>query len=182
MAVAIEATVGHASANSYVTLAAANTALEGRLNASAWTSATDDTKNRALVEAAAELQFQPWKGSRTDATQALDWPREAVPNPDAPDDADIGESGVVEYEDDVIPARVREAQIELAFQFVVAGTVDLAMPDPTEGLKRKRTDVLEREYFEHGKAARGLSRFPRVARRLAPLMGAAATGLTVVRS
>lgn len=181
MAVTIVETIGSATANSYVTLATANTALEGRLNSTAWDAATTDTRNRALVEAALELQAQPWKGTRTDDTQALDWPRSGVPDPDAPDDADVGESGVPEYDDDEIPARVTRAQIELAFQFVVAGTVDLAMPDPSEGLKRKRTDVLEREYFEHAKPARGLWRFPRIARALAPLLGASASGLTVVR-
>lgn len=181
MAVTIEATVGHASANSYVTLAAATTALEGRLNTTAWTAATDDTKNRALVEAQVELQVQAWKGTRTTATQALAWPRAGVPDVDAPDDADLGTSGVPEYADDAIPDRITQAQIELAFQFVAAGTTDLAMPSATEGLKRKRTDVLEREYFPNGAPARGLARFPRVWKLLRPLLGAADVGLTVVR-
>jgi hypothetical protein len=182
MALAIVATVGSASANSYVTLAAAETALEARLNASLWTAATDDTKNRALVEAQKELQTLPWKGSRTDDTQVLAWPRAYVENIDASDDADIGETGVTEYADTVIPDRVSAAQIELAFQFVKAGTTDLAVPSSREGVKRKRVDVLETEYFENGAPARGIARYPRVYRLIAPLLDASQTGLSVVRA
>ena len=181
MAVVITETVGSATANSYATLVEADAALEGRLNATLWDAATDDTKNRALVEAQVELQTLPWRGSRTDDVQALAWPRQYVTNPDASQDADIGDTGTPEYADDAIPDRVTRAQIELAFQYVVAGTTDLAMPNATEGLKRKKTDVLEREYFEGATTTRGLSRFPRVWRDLAPLLGASATSLTVVR-
>jgi hypothetical protein len=178
----IVATVGSATANSYVTLADANTALEARLNDSTWTGATDDTKNRALVEAAAELQTQTWKGSRTDSTQALAWPREDVENPDAPYDADLDDSGYPEYDADAIPDRIVQAQVELAFQFVKAGTTDLAMPATTEGIRRKRIDVLETEYEPGGVTTRGLNRFPRVYRLIAPLLtGGGASSLTVVR-
>lgn len=181
MAVAIVATVGSSSANSYVTLAEATTALEGRLNSSAWTAATDDTKNRALVEAQLELQVQAWQGTRTDAVQSLAWPRQYAPDPDAPADADIDETGLAVFDDDEIPTRVKQAQIELAFQFVNAGTTDLAMPSGVEGVVRRRVDVLEVEYEAGAKPARGLGRFPRVYELIRPLLGASASGLTVVR-
>ena len=181
MAVSITATVGSATANSYVTLAAAEAALEGRLNASLWDAASTDTKNRALVEAQKELQTLPWKGSRTDDVQVLAWPRQYVENPDASNNADIGESGVAEYADDSIPDRVADAQIELAFQFVKAGTTDLAVPSSTEGIKRKKVDVLETEYFDGARASRGIARYPRIVKLLAPLLDASLTGLTVVR-
>ena len=182
MAVTITETVGSATANSYVTLATANTALEARLNASLWDAASTDTKNRALVEAQKELQTLPWKGSRTDDVQALAWPRAYVENIDASDDADIGETGVTEYADDIIPDRVSAAQIELAFQFVKAGTTDLAVPSSSEGIKRKRVDVLETEYFDGARASRGIARYPRVYRLIAPLLDASQTGLSVVRA
>ena len=54
MAISIDATVGGASANSYLTLAAANSLIEGLVqndDVVAWASATDDQKNRALYSA-----------------------------------------------------------------------------------------------------------------------------------
>jgi hypothetical protein len=180
VAVTIVATVGSASANSYVSQADATTALEGRLNSSAWTDATSDVKNRALVEAQAELQVLEWKGSRTDATQALAWPRQYVEDPDAPADADLDEAPFPTFDDDEIPTRVKQAQIELAFQFVKAGTSDLAMPASSDGIKRKRVDVLETEYLDH-RPTRGLSRYPRVMALIEPLLASGAGGITVTR-
>lgn len=182
MAVTIVATVGSATANSYVTLAEADTALEARLNTTLWDAATDDTKNRALVEAQAELQSLSWVGTRTDAVQALAWPREYAPDPDAPSDADLDTLPVPTFDDDEIPVRVKNAQIELAFQFVKAGTTDLAMPSGTDGILRKKVDVLETEYAGPGhRATRGVARFPRVAQLIAPLLTGGAGSLTVSR-
>ena len=51
MAITITATVGSASANSYQTLADANAIIEGLIeddDVTAWSSASDDAKNRAL--------------------------------------------------------------------------------------------------------------------------------------
>lgn len=182
MAVTITETVGSATANSYVTLVEATAALDARLNSALWTAATTDNQNRALVEAQAELQSLPWKGSRTDDVQALAWPRQYVENVDASQDADLGTTGLPEYADDAIPTRVKEAQIELAFQFIKAGTTDLAMPSSTEGILRKKVDVLETEYSDSAlRPTRGLARYPRVWRLIAPLLGPSISGMTVVR-
>ena len=186
MAVSIVATVGSATANSYVTLAAATTALEARYagdSAAAWTAATDDVKNRALVEAQVELQVLRWIGTRIDSTQALAWPREGALRHDAPADADLGEYGFPTYDADEIPDLVVAAQVELAFQFVKAGTTDLAMPDATDGVRRKKVDVLETEYADPAyRATRGLSRYPRVWALIEPLLESSAGGLTVTRA
>ena len=53
----IVVTVGSASANSYVTEAAADTYFDDRLNASAWNDIDDDDdKARALIQAARRLE------------------------------------------------------------------------------------------------------------------------------
>jgi hypothetical protein len=173
MAVTIDATVGGATANSYVTLASANSYMEGRLNATTWDDATDDEKNRALVEATHELEVQPWDGTRVTTTQALAWPRQWVVNPDDPNYND--------YSTTVIPSRVTTAQMELAFQFIKSGTTDVAALDPTDGIIRKKVDVLETEYSEHGRLVRGLRRYPRVWEHIEPLLTRSASMLDVVR-
>lgn len=172
MAVAIDATVGGASANSYVTLATANTYVEGRLNASTWDAASDDNKNRALVEAALELQYMRWLGERVTDTQALSWPREWVVNPDDPN--------YDYYDETAIPDRIATAQCELAFQFIKAGSTDVAALDSLYGIKRKKVDVLETEYTEHVRPT-GVRRYPRVYDAIAPLLAGSAATLDIVR-
>ena len=51
MAATITATLSSATANSYVTLAEANTYFETVPDSSTWTNKTDDQKNRALIAA-----------------------------------------------------------------------------------------------------------------------------------
>ena len=76
MPATIDATVGGASANSYVTLAAANTYFETVPDSSTWTDKTDDQKNRALISATRWIDALNFYGDRCDDTQALKWPRD----------------------------------------------------------------------------------------------------------
>ena len=76
MPAAIDATLSGASANSYVTLAAANTYFETVPDSSTWTNKTDDQKNRALISATRWLDALSFYGDRCTTTQALKWPRE----------------------------------------------------------------------------------------------------------
>ncbi len=55
MAITIIATPGAVDANSYVTLAEAETISEGFVNRSTWDAATDETKNSALVQATNDI-------------------------------------------------------------------------------------------------------------------------------
>ena len=74
MAISIDATVGGASANSYITLSDANTIVEGLIlddDVTAWDSATDDNKNRALFTAAIRVDRERFLGARVTNTQAL---------------------------------------------------------------------------------------------------------------
>ena len=173
MAVTIVATVGSASANSYATLAEAETYCEARLNVTLWDAATDDNKNRALVEATRELDVLGWDGYRTDDVQALAWPREWVVNPDDPN--------LDYYDNDEIPQRVKDSTCELALQFIKSGTTDLAAIPAETNIKRKKIDVLETEYFGPQNTPTGIDRFPRVLARVAPLLASAGMSLGVIR-
>ena len=76
MAAVIVATLSGASANSYVTLAEANTYFETVPDSSTWTNKTDDQKNRALISATRWIDALSFYGDRCTETQALKWPRE----------------------------------------------------------------------------------------------------------
>lgn len=85
MPIAIVATVGSASANSYLTLADAQAIVDGFVedgDVTAWASATTDQKNRALVTATQRLDRERFLGARATDTQALQWPRTGVRKPD----------------------------------------------------------------------------------------------------
>lgn len=171
MAVTIDATAGGASSNSFATLAEAEAYMVGRLNGSLWDAATDDNKNRALVEATRELNALAWEGDRVDTTQALAWPRQWAVNPDDP--------SLDYYDLTEIPDRVKWATEELAFQFIKAGTTDVAALDSADNVIRKKVDVLETEYSEPYARARGLDRYPRVMNWVRPLLSGNPGGVVV---
>jgi hypothetical protein len=85
MAITIDATAGGASANSYLTLSDANDIIDGLVqddDVTAWASATDDQKNRALYTAAQRIDRERFLGARATDTQSLQWPRTGVRKPD----------------------------------------------------------------------------------------------------
>jgi len=162
VALTIDATAGGASANSFITLAEAETYMEGRGNKTLWTAAADSDKNIALVEAMRELDVLVYSGYRTTDTQALSWPRQWAVDPDNPVQA--------WFDTDEIPTRLKNAQAELAFQFIKADTTDVAALDSKAGVKRKKVDVLETEWFSPSTTAKGLGRYPRVMNYIRPLL------------
>jgi len=121
MAVAIDATPGGASANSYLTLNDAQAIVDGFVqdaDVTAWASATTDQKNRALFTATQRLDRERFLGARSTDTQALQWPRTGVRKPDTY----INTYAVgfpfritTDYFDDTeIPAQIKYAQVVLA--------------------------------------------------------------------
>lgn len=173
MAITIDATVGGASANSFVTLSEWTTYMEGRLNSDAFDDATTDSQNRALAEATRELSAANWRGYRVDDTQALAWPRQWAHDPDSP--------AQDYYDIDVVPERVKRATYELALAFLKAGTADVASLDSDRLIKRQRIDVLETEYLDPGQRPQGLARYPAVLREIRPLLAGSTLTSKVVR-
>ena len=81
MTITIIATPGASNANSYVTLANAETFFESRLHKTDWTDATDANKNIALAWATRLLDdYIAWDGMIASSTQALMWPRTLIHN------------------------------------------------------------------------------------------------------
>ena len=121
MAVTIDATAGDASANSYITLSDAQAIVDGMVedaDVTAWASATDDQKNRALYTATQRLDRERFIGARATDTQALQWPRTGVRKPDTY--VNTYATGFPfrisadYYTDTEIPDQIKRAQIELA--------------------------------------------------------------------
>jgi len=121
VAASIDRTVGGASANSYVTLAEANAYFDEHLNVSEWTDATDDLKNRALIQATRRLDQLSFNGGKATEAQALKWPRIGVV-----DDEGYG------IDSDEIPQQMKDAQCELALAMLAS---DLLVDTGLEGFE-----------------------------------------------
>ena len=126
---------GKVDANSYASVVDCDAYHDGHLYATAWTGAAADQKAAALVMATrlidAEYQFN---GTRTNAAQALQWPRALCPDPDSyheplsvlmPMPSDY-----VRY--DTVPKAVLQATCEMARELLI---VDRTAAPAGEGLK-----------------------------------------------
>ena len=102
MAATITATLSSASANSYVTLAEANTYFETVPDSTTWDNKSDDQKNRALIAATRWIDSFVYFGDRCDHGQALKFPRNNYQVDD------------VELACTAIPVNIKYAQYELA--------------------------------------------------------------------
>ena len=143
MAVAIVATVGDATANSYVTLAEFTTYVDGRSTSASFDAATDDEKNRALVSATRRIDNERFDGVRVTETQALQWPRYGVEKPDIAYSTLSGPvfTETTWYATDVIPDRVKRAQMEVAY-LLLSGDFAVA-PTGLEGLTNVKVGSLD---------------------------------------
>lgn len=113
--------MGGANANSYLTLAAAELIVEGFVqddDVTAWASATNDQKNRALYTATQRLDRERFLGARATDTQALQWPRTGVRKPDTYINTyAVGFPFRITtdyYTDTEIPDQIKKAQVVLA--------------------------------------------------------------------
>lgn len=149
--------------------------MDARLNASAWTDETDDDqKARALIEATRDLEALSWVGTKASSTQALQWPRSWAPNPDA-------SFGGTYYSDSEIPQRVKNATMELALEYLRAGSTDVAAIDSNQNVIEKTVDVLTTRYSEPYSRAQGINRYPRVIGMLRPLLASYGSSVPTVR-
>jgi len=148
MAITIIATAGASDANSYLTVAEADTLAEERLGTLTWTTAADEDKKKALVQATRYMDTLEYIGERASTTQSLLWPRT---------DAKCGDK---DYASTVIPPEIQEATFDLAEgllnnpglisgQGVTASTAttgELVAGVPNADLKRLKLDVMELEW------------------------------------
>ena len=170
MAVTIDATVGGANANSYITLTDANALVEAMISSAdvqKWTTGNTDSRHRALAAATQRLDRERFLGARTNDTQALQWPREGVRKPDTyvrsfttgfpfrlTEDY---------YTNTEIPDQVKRAQVELAvylhnnvegislsgledFKSVKVGSIEVT-PDKTGAVGADRVPPMFERYL-----------------------------------
>jgi hypothetical protein len=110
--VSIDSTVGGASANSYVSQAAASAYFMDRLDADEWLSAPTNHQAAALIMATRRLDEERYHGCVTSTDQALQWPRAGVTDP----------NGFV-YDSAEIPAPIQRATFELALALLKEPTL-----------------------------------------------------------
>lgn len=131
----LDATVGGASSNSYVTQAEADDYFASRLNSSAWDTANKDA---ALITAAYDIDSAfKWVGERTDDIQFMDWPRIYV------DDVESTE----------IPFDIKRAQMELALQYIEGGYANTQ----TNSIDEVKLGSMEVKFGEAGTSDKYLS-------------------------
>lgn len=103
--------IGASNADSYVTLAYANTYFNQRLGSNVWIEASDTDKEKALRQAAQMLDANfDWVGEIADDVQSMRWPREWATDRDGRD-----------IENDEIPVPLQQAQCEMAKQLLADG-------------------------------------------------------------
>lgn len=101
---ALDATVGGASADSYVTVAEADAYFASSANGGVWAPLAEDVKENRLKEATRILDlYYVWNGIKASETQALGWPRKKAYYPD----------GTL-IPEDIIPVAVKYATFDLA--------------------------------------------------------------------
>ena len=136
----LDATIGGANSNSYVTLAEADAYFAGTAHNSEWGTHHDGYKEAALIQATQWLDLLGWAGKCCASTQRLQWPRKDV--------TCMCRDAVCTE----IPLQVKQATYELAFKFVhnpdaICGGVK--GPTTKDGaVKKQQLGDLSIEFFE----------------------------------
>ena len=133
MALIVEDGTGLANADSYASVAFADSYFANRMTSN-WDSS--DSHKEILLRLATDhidiVYGQRFKGAKSTLSQSLQFPRIGV----AVDGFDLAEN--------VVPIEVQRACCE----FALAANTQLLMPNLTQGVKREKIDVIEIEYDE----------------------------------
>jgi hypothetical protein len=141
MALIIEDGSGVANANSFISAASAGTYLNGR--SATWTSASTASQEQALFIAGQYLNSLNWKGRKTDQDNTMVWPRIDVYDCD---------NYLVGYA--TVPNNIKYAQVEAAV-FYMDGYDLFSVIKRGDKLKRKKIDVIEKEWFGSAYSTKG---------------------------
>lgn len=172
----LDATVGTATANSYATVAEADTYFAERTNVNSWDGATTQ-KAVSLIMATRRIDQESFKGTRTnpstdvdttDPKQALKWPRTDVET----------EDGLL-YDPAAIPRIVKYATFEMALRILNDNTTDTFADTGLEQFEEVTVGSLTvkpRPTFRAGT-------LPEVVRRLLrPVLLATGSGVRLLRA
>lgn len=171
MTLEVEDGTGKANAESYISVADADTYHAGRGNTS-WTGLTEPQKEQRLriaTDYMVEVYRTRWAGLRVSTAQALDWPRYDVPRRDAGGFPDY-------YPHDQVPDAVKRACAELAAR-ATPGTSLAADVAPLA--TRVKVGPIEKEYDA---AARQTTWYRAVDGLLAPFLATTGASIGVVRA
>ena len=106
MAIVFDATIGGELSNSYCTKEFADAYASNQHWQAAWFAVLGDARQVALISATKWLETVSYSGTRCTATQALAWPREG------------STCDGVASTCDIIPTRMKNAEVELAYQLI----------------------------------------------------------------
>lgn len=135
----VETGVGLLNSNSYATVDEADVYHEDHLFASAWTTATEETKEKALIWSTRLLNEQVrWYGYKKTSTQALAWPRNSVVDYDG-----------YSVNSDSIPIFLKRATAEFARHLIVA---DRTAETEITGFKKIKVGEIELDIDRFSKA------------------------------
>lgn len=134
MPLVLDATVGGATSNSYLTLGEADAYFLTRLYSTAWTNASGTPFRETALAWATRLldRSLDWNGALSSLTQALRWPRTGATTID----------GQL-YAADVIPPELKEATAELAIYLL---RKDRTTDPLTAGIKSFKVGTLDFEF------------------------------------
>lgn len=143
MAFTVETGTGNSAANSLVAVGTADTYHADRGN-TAWAALSNPNKEAALIKATDYLRNAavfPWKGILQFSAQALPWPRTGVTATDG-----------LAVPPDSVPLSVQQAAADLALISTTMVLQPVVQAAPS-GVKRKKVDALETEYFSATESA-----------------------------
>lgn len=118
---ALDATVGSATANSYLTQSEATAYFATRLYVDDWTNASSGNKDAALITATKRIDQEFFEGQKVSSTQALRWPRYAAQIPG--EQYSYGSVFYSYFAYDTIPQPVKDAVCELALHLLAGDTL-----------------------------------------------------------
>lgn len=147
MSIVVEDGTGLSNAESYISVAEANTYHTNRGNSS-WTG-TDAVKEAALRKATQYLDVTyVWNGDIKSTTQSLNWPRDNVVDNQGRD------------LEDSVPQKIKDATAELAVASLSADL--LTVTSNSDYVKREKVGELEIEYKDGSPVGREYSLVSRI--------------------
>lgn len=164
MSLIVEDGTGKADAESYCSVAAADTYWGKRGLAVSGTEGQKETFLRRATDYMTQNYSQRWKGYRIGSTQALDWPRNSVDR-----------FGYILASTD-LPPELAKACAELAYR---ASTGELLEPDVGPQVQQEVLGPLSTSYFEGG---RQNTKFTSVDKLLSCLLDGSDTMVTLERA
>jgi len=169
----VETGSGSATATSYVALADAEQYVDNLGDHTLWDAETDNNKQLALMQGTRFLDAKygtNWRGTKGSSTQALNWPRADVLDPDG-----------FTRSASAIPQELQDACVEAALDWLDGSKADLT-PDvstPTGDIKKESVQVgpikIATEYVGSGGRE---TRRVKIGRLLAPII---TSGYQVIR-